>query len=297
MSSISQKIGTIINFCSNDYPFLKHCIEKVKPFSFQVIVPVCDHFFDGTPEDLSLLERIYSEHPDVLFVQYPYDRNRLPYAFYGNAYWHNIARLTATYHLNPEIDFVLFLDTDEIVDTERFIAWIQAGGFDPYALVRFATYWYFREQFYQALAWEEVPVLVRKNFLSGDLLMRWNERWGIFDGIKFPKQGMKTADDGLPLFHHYSFVRTKEQMLKKVTTWGHCKDRDWVPLVEQEFLADFRGTDFLHGYSYRQVVPFIDLDLTALPSSASMLSCSHVRKLTPSDVFKIEIALTFDVNL
>jgi hypothetical protein len=67
--------------------------------------------------------------------------------------------------------------------------------------------------------------------------------------------------------------------------------------VEQEFLADFRGTDFLHGYSYRQVVPFIDLDLTALPSSASMLSCSHVRKLTPSDVFKIEIALTFDVNL
>ena len=39
--------ATIINFCSNDYSYLRHCIDGVKPFSSQVIVPVCDHFFDG----------------------------------------------------------------------------------------------------------------------------------------------------------------------------------------------------------------------------------------------------------
>lgn len=71
MSLKSGKIATVINFCSNDYPFLKHCIEKAKLISSQVIVPVCDHFFDGTPEDLHLLRRIYAEHPAALFLQYP----------------------------------------------------------------------------------------------------------------------------------------------------------------------------------------------------------------------------------
>lgn len=297
MSLQSGKIATIINFCSNDYPFLKHCIEKAKPFSSQIIVPVCDHFFDGTPEDLDLLKRIYAEHPDVFFLQYPFDRRRIPYAHYGNAYWHNIARLVATYHIDPEIDLVLFLDTDEIVDTDRFITWFNRGGFDEYELVRFAVYWYFRETTFQAHAWEEVPVLVRIKHLNGDLLMRWNERWGIFGGIKLHKAAMKTGHDDLPLVHHYSFVRTKEQMLKKVTTWGHCNDRDWPPLVEEEFQSGFRGTDFVNRYQYAKVAPFIDLDLHSKPAQLPAQHLDHVRFLTPSDVFKIEIALTFDVPI
>ncbi len=296
MSLVSEKIATIINFCSYDYPFLKHCIEKVKPFSSQVIVPVCDHFFDGTPEDLTQLQQIYAEHPDVEFVQYPFDKSRLPFAFFGTAYWHNIARLVAAYHLKEEIEYVLFLDTDEIVDTERFASWINGGGHLEQKLARFAVYWYFREPIYQALIWEEVPVLICKSELNGDLLMRANERWGMFDGMKQSRAAMKTGLDELPLIHHYSFVRTKEQMLKKVTTWSHCRDREWVPMVEQEFTQDFRGTDFVNQYAFKTVEPFVALDLNSRPKGISTSTEQHVRVLTPSDVYKIEIALTFDLS-
>ena len=43
-------IAAIINFCTNDYRFLARSIAETKSFSSQIIVPVCDHFFDGTPE-------------------------------------------------------------------------------------------------------------------------------------------------------------------------------------------------------------------------------------------------------
>ena len=47
-----HKISTVISYCTNDYQFIKHAIDSVRPFSRQVIVPVVDHFFDGTEENL-----------------------------------------------------------------------------------------------------------------------------------------------------------------------------------------------------------------------------------------------------
>jgi len=38
----------------------------------QNIVPVCDHFFDGSPENRPLLEKIYSAFPEILFIEYPF---------------------------------------------------------------------------------------------------------------------------------------------------------------------------------------------------------------------------------
>ena len=58
----SYKIATIINYCTTDYKFIGHCINEAKSFSDQVIVPVCDHFYDGTPEDRELLEKTYKEN-------------------------------------------------------------------------------------------------------------------------------------------------------------------------------------------------------------------------------------------
>jgi hypothetical protein len=63
--------------------------------------------------------------------------------------------------------------------------------------------------------------------------------------------------DHLPLFHHFSWVRTEQEMLKKVKSWGHKKDRNWEQLVINEFSKPFQGTDFVHGYSFREVLaPF-----------------------------------------
>lgn len=42
-------------------------------------------------------------------------------------------------------------------------------------------------------------------------------------------------------------------MIRKVKSWSHNLDRDWVTLVEKEFEHDFNGTDFIHGYSFKEV--------------------------------------------
>jgi hypothetical protein len=57
--------------------------------------------------------------------------------------------------------------------------------------------------------------------------------------------------NGEPIMHHFSWVRTKEEMLRKVKSWGHTNDRDWNPMIEEEFSREFNGKDFVHNYSYK----------------------------------------------
>jgi hypothetical protein len=40
-------------------------------------------------------------------------------------------------------------------------------------------------------------------------------------------------------------------MLRKVKSWGHTNDRDWNPMIEEEFSREFNGKDFVHNYSYK----------------------------------------------
>jgi hypothetical protein len=60
--------------------------------------------------------------------------------------------------------------------------------------------------------------------------------------------------DGLPLFHHFSWVRSYENMLHKVSTWGHKCDKDDWPQKVKEMFDSHVPLDFVHGYKY-DVVP------------------------------------------
>ncbi len=40
-------------------------------------------------------------------------------------------------------------------------------------------------------------------------------------------------------------------MLKKISTWGHNKDRNWVELVEEEFTRPFNGNCFVNNYKFK----------------------------------------------
>ena len=64
--------------------------------------------------------------------------------------------------------------------------------------------------------------------------------------------------DSEPMIHHYSWVRTYEEMLKKVKHWGNTKDKDWTTMVHKEFEKDFDGTDFVHNYEYNKVEGYIE---------------------------------------
>jgi len=290
--TLPSKIGVIINFCSNEYAFLRHCIDSVKPFACQILIPVCDHFFDGLPEKRDLLNKIYAENPDVHFIEFPFEKG------YSSHYWHNLSRLVGVFFLNEDVEHVLFVDCDEVADSGKFADWLTTGVHREYEAIRLLNYWYFREPHLQAKEWEHSPLLVKKTQLTGSLLMQERERIGIFEQVQGKKMERMPGGDGKPMFHHYSWVRSREQLLRKVASWGHNKDRDWTEQVEEEFSRPFNGKDFVHGYAFIEVSPFVEIDILKQPlENRAPCDFSHVRPLTPSQVHRINLSLTFDIPL
>ncbi|MGV3527032.1 MAG: glycosyltransferase family 2 protein [Candidatus Sericytochromatia bacterium] len=245
------RVATIVNFCTNEARLIDTCLREALRFSSQVIVPVCDHFFDGKPEDLTLIRHISERHPEVHFAGFAFDTRPRP-----QWYWPSLARVVGLRQLQEDIDWVLFLDADEIAEGERLHAWLQSGRFRQFGAMTLANWWYFREARWQAETLEDSAVLIARSQLDEARMMDPMERIAIFEGASGPHQRGLLGLDGQPLVHHYSWVRTRSEMLRKVQSWSHREDRDWVALVESEFSGPFRGRDFVHGYRFREVVPF-----------------------------------------
>lgn len=283
-------LGTIISFCSNDLRYLSLCLEAVRPFSDQILICVCDHFFDGTEENYALLEKLYSTYDSDEFVEFVFDKNVL----YGTPayldpshpdyrhHWHNTSRLVGTYFLRPEIKQVLFCDVDEIIDTNAFHAFLQKSEDRLLDACRFSSYFYFRHSSYRALTWTLGPILVKKQLLSTENLLHEDERSGLLQSIKGNKKNQVLGLNGLPMVHHYSWVRTEEEMVKKTKTWGHYWEREWQKLIEKEFSQGFQGKDFIASYDYEAVDPVHDplKSWTDVPESSISLEehRAHLKK-------------------
>ena len=236
------KITTIINYCTNDYKFLKECIDGVVPISREVIVPYCVKFFDGTDENRELLEKSVKENPDASFIKFEFDSTR-------NSRWHhNVARQIGMMCSDSGSDYFLFLDVDEIVEPVKFALWWklqESKGFkDSYKI---ANYWYFRERNIRAKHLEDSITLVRRGPITENLdnVFHNEERMGMYMTVADANKERMCTLHGTPFVHHYSWVRTKEEMLKKVKTWGHSRDKNWVDLVNKEFEESFRGKDVI----------------------------------------------------
>ena len=250
------KIATIINFCTIDYKFIRHCVKSVTPFSRIIIVPYADRLFDNTSENFKLIETAKEQNPEAIFQEFQYHQSIT--ASLGVHFWHNYARWVGVSQLPPEIDYVLFLDADEIVETEKFIDFVLKSNFAQYDYLYLANYWYFREPRFRARQIEDSPVLAKKSIISKDNVFLSGERSNFTllpNGIRWV-----LGLDNQPMIHHYSWVRSKDEMLRKVITWGHRDDKDWVALVRDEFSREFSGTDFVHGYQYDIVEPYINFE-------------------------------------
>jgi len=268
-------IGIVINYCTNDYPFLKPCIEKALKISPYVIVMVSDCFFDGTKENHAKILLSYEMHKNVHFVQIPYDI-RYTESF-TIRFWHNVSRWIGSLLLPPIIEHVLFLDVDEIMNPDLFEIWLADEDLNETTSYRFSSYWYFRETRYQAKTFEESAVLIPRCFLTKEIMFTDSER-GSLKG-DFHRSNV-LSHRNIPMVHHYSWVRSKEEMLRKVKSWGHHSDRDWEPLVNEEFNSEFNGKDFVHGYTYKEVRPFITL--CPVKPQPTLPYYPHVTYITPS---------------
>lgn len=305
MSSKHIKLTAVISFCTNDWRYLQRSISELKHFSDQILIIVSDHFFDGSIEDLAFLEELYRLYPDVTFLEYAFN----PLEPFGRQHplnaedpqrihhWHNTARLISYYFLLPDIDAILFLDADEIVDGERFTVWLHQFS-NTYSAIRFSSYLYFREAHFQASRQADAALLVKRSKLTAELLLDEDERMGYFVRIQGPKKNGVLGLDGKPLFHHYSWVKTQEEMLKKCQTWAHHWERDWSRLIEEEYSQEFKGKDFIRGDHYQRVDPFFNplafnrpaLHPVGLDAHiGNLIHFSHVRRVTAKDVFRLDL--------
>lgn len=282
-------ISTIVNFCSNESRFIKATLEQALLFSQQVIVPVCDHFFDGMPENRPLLEQIYAAFPECLFVEYPYLPQKIPKSVWKKVepahFWHSLSRVVGFSYVDEEIETVLFLDADEVPDGRRFAEWLDCSDYRHHTALKLANYWYFRDARNQALKFEDSVVLAQKRALELEILLHQDERDAIYNLLPGPKRRHVAGSDGAPMFHHYSWVRTQEEMMQKVRAWGHKGDRDWPSLVKEEFSAPFRGTDFVHGYSYKSVEPSFEIkfECPIFPAKGA----PQVKRLKNQEILKL----------
>ncbi len=298
-----HSIATAISYCTNDYRFLKKCVEEAKKFSRQIVIVTGDRLFSGESEDHALLRQTYEEFPECTFVEFAHTKDRL-YSRYINRspqdndwfdFWHSTTRYIPFFFIDPACDYLLFLDSDEIIDAERFLPWLDTGEYKNYDAMRFLQYYYFREARFRSKLFQIGGLFAKKSSLQPSLLMSTDDRCGIFHAMP-GKKWESASFQGKPMIHHYSWVKTKEECLIKIRNWGHAWEKDWKTLVEEEFSREFQGKDF-EGRSYTECkkVYFDPFKVNVVRKETKRTEFPHVKKVTPQEIDRKEIEFSFGI--
>ena len=259
-----KKVSAVINYCSNEKPFLSACIEECSKFASEIIISYGSKLYNGDDEDYAHIYEMKNKYPFVKFVQYPVDRSIELTQQKGvvnrpHAYWHNLARWTGVQSLSIK-DWVLFLDVDEIPDGSRFLFWLQTHELNLHCTYKIANYWYFKKPIFQAKTWEDTVVLAHTQLLNESKIFGDGER----DHIVVNTQNYRyvLGNDFRPLIHHFSWVRTPKQMLFKIKNWGHQSDFQKHEEMVARVFRDDNVNDIVHNYEYNHVSNQFNIELT-----------------------------------
>jgi hypothetical protein len=240
-------ISVVISYCNNDIGFLEENIIQAKKFSNDIIVVHYLYSLDGKAENCrTLLEKEQ--------ICEKYQCTSLPIGFTSEKsarHHHNKARYMGANVAHEE--YILFLDADEIIEGDTFAEYLKTKDHENYDVVALDCYWYFRERKYRADAVEQAGVICKTSLAENvDYIFSEAERWE-FKNRPNVKAKEHLRHNGVIMCHHYSWVRTKEQMLQKVKSWGHRSDKDWVSLIEEEFTHEIKMRDFVHNYTFTEI--------------------------------------------
>ncbi len=243
---MKTKIEAVILYSTNDHRFFRTCIENLLECNIKCHVVTYTHMWNGEEENANVLEdsiELFKDDQLVNFYSIEWKEGKSPW------YWEGAGRYLATQEVSEDAPFILYLDVDEIVEPDEFKKFLTTGILDLYDAIGIYGYWYWLLPTNQATTTEYTATLV-KSSIAKKMPMREGGRKVYYDVANY-----KTLiGQSSPFIHHYSWVRTKEEMLKKVLSWGHKHDRsNWVELIEQEFKNPNSGKDFVHNYTYRTV--------------------------------------------
>jgi len=214
---LSINVSPGLTFENNDASELRFALHLESSYEFEL-----GNFHLGP-----VLEFAYDPHQSYGLIKSiaPHDED-------WAHYWHSTSRFVGYHFLNPEIDTVLFLDVDEIPDGDRFNTWLNTFSYKDYNALRLYSYFYYRSPSTRAISWPGYVLMIKRHALQSEDLLTIYEREGIFHDMLGPKMTHVAGADGLPLIHHYGWVRTKEELIHKVQRCGHHYERDWVGAIE-----------------------------------------------------------------
>ena len=225
-------------------------------------------FADGQVEPpLDSIHLIQQNSPKVRTVTFAVDAGADVTGFPGVgarplAFWHNMSRWTGYKELREPLEsWILFIDADEIPDGPRMARWLSTADLsDTGRAHKLANYWYFRDVHHRSTTHEDSILMVHGSALADPLSLFGDmERDHTFAQFPRSSRGI-TDDDGRPMWHHFSWVRTAADLRRKVTNWAHARDlfagadADAVVRAVAAMDLDAPGArDFVHGYAYGRV--------------------------------------------
>ena len=240
-----MRVEAVILYSTNDYRFFNTCISNLIECGITCHIVTYSHMWNGAPENLDLLEKSineFSENELVNFYSIEWSNEQNPW------YWEAAGRYLATHNILDSCEYVLYIDIDEIVNINLFKKWLRSAEYKNYDCMKLAGYWYWREPIYRS--GPEYNTVITKSTIAKQIPLTPGGREIYFSC----SPNRQYTDINNPIIDHYSWVRTKDQMLKKVNNWGHSNDRlDWRQLVEEEFSRPFNGKTFINDYTFETV--------------------------------------------
>jgi len=255
-----QMVSVVINYCSNEKPFLDPLLKECRKFTNDIVVSYGSHLYDGQPEDLEYINGCVDLYKDIKFVKYDVDitmdiSKMKGIKFRRNAYWHNLARYTGVQALEKK-EWVFIIDADEIPDGDYVREWLESVHLNEMECYKIATYWYFKYPVYQAQQLEDSILLIHYKYLTEENIHADWERDSLIQlsGCKLMREVKGIG--GKILWSHFSWCRSRQALLHKIKNWGHASDI--FRGVNAEQIVDYifhnnEVNDVVHGYTYNLV--------------------------------------------
>ena len=154
--------STVLLYSTIDHRWLDECLSSACKVSDEVIVVTCDRFWNGQLENKELVadsRKIIDKHPNAKLITISWEPG------YPTFFWEAQCRVSGILNTSSNTNYILFLDTDEIIDTTSFTQWIETKEYQKYDSMKLANYWYFREKYYRSDTTEDSIVLINKGLI------------------------------------------------------------------------------------------------------------------------------------
>lgn len=170
------------------------------------------------------------------------------------AYWHNLDRWSGIKSLKYTNNWVFIIDVDEIPDGNMVRNWLKTiyHSLNVNECYKIANYWYFKDPTNQAKTIEDSVLLINSKHLLEDNIFNDLERDDLILSSECILNRTIVDDNQNVMWHHFSFVRSKNQLKNKLKYWAHNDEYNADKLIDYIYRNDDIN-DIIHGYQYEKV--------------------------------------------